>query len=284
MTGCSYPTLLLPYHSKRCVMFAFLVGVDQFVHRCRANNPPGLAMPKLKLRDGEVARSFRLHVFVARMAFLGGALVPLAPAAGQTHSSHPVEMTGSPCRPIHEKRGAFGCYTLATERLGRLPQHPLFWHLDIYPTREAADAARGPQATVVEAFGGVWLFTIAQSAWHSSGGRRVAKIGPIPLPADLDFMVMYVEATFLPGGSLAPHKHSGPELWYTLSGEQCLETPEGKLTARAGESTIVPGGTPMAPLAVGSETPRSLILVLHDATQPPSASVVDWAPKGLCSG
>jgi len=195
-----------------------------------------------------------------------------------------MEMAGTSCRPIREKRGAFGCYTLATERLGRLPQHPLFWHLTSYLTREAAEAAKGQQATVVEAFGRVWLSTIAESGWRSSGGQPVAKLGPIPLPADLDFMAMYVEATFLPGGSLPPHKHSGPELWYTLSGEQCLETPNGTMTARAGESAIVPGGTPMAPLAVGSETPRSLILVLHDATQPPSAHVQDWAPKGLCSG
>lgn len=95
---------------------------------------------------------------------------------------------------------------------------------------------------------------------------------------------MYMEATFRPGGSVAAHRHPGPELWYTLSGEQCLETPDGKTVARAGESTIIPGGTPMALLARGTELRRSLVLILHDASQPASTCIQDWTPQGLCRG
>jgi quercetin dioxygenase-like cupin family protein len=242
---------------------------------------------------GERARDHQLgkiHTFAERrvkalsvVTWLGIAWVVPWPATGQTHSPGHMEISGSPCRPISYKRSELGCYTLMTQALGPLPQDlPLFWHLDTHPTREAADAAKGPRSIVFEAFGRVWLSTIAASDRAPSGGRRVAAIGPIPLPDAAEFTAMYVEATFLPGGSVAAHRHSGPELWYTLSGEQCLETPDGKMVMRAGESVIVPGNTPMVPLAAKTQTPRSLILILHDSAQAPSTSVHDWTPKGLC--
>jgi quercetin dioxygenase-like cupin family protein len=142
--------------------------------------------------------------------------------------------------------------------------------------------AKGSRGTVVETFGKTWLLTIAEHGWHPSGGIRVAEIGPLPVPPAAAFSAMYMEATFVPGGSVAPHRHSGPEAWYTLSGEQCLETPQGRTVARAGESTIIPGGSPMALLAIGKETRRSLVLILHDSSQPASTFIQDWTPKGLC--
>jgi quercetin dioxygenase-like cupin family protein len=154
--------------------------------------------------------------------------------------------------------------------------------LDIYPTRQAAEMAKQPRGTVVESFGKTWLLTIAPREWRPDGGTRVAEIGPLPRPPATEFSAMYMEATFVPGGSVAAHRHSGPEVWYTLSGEQCLETPEGRTVAHAGESTIVPGGLPMALLAIGKEIRRSIVLILHDSSQPASTFVKDWSPKGLC--
>jgi len=58
---------------------------------------------------------------------------------------------------------------MASESLGQLSQPAVFWHLDSYPTRAAAEAAKGPRGTVVEALDRVWLFTIGESGW-----RRVA--------------------------------------------------------------------------------------------------------------
>jgi quercetin dioxygenase-like cupin family protein len=186
------------------------------------------------------------------------------------------------CPPISEKRSEIGCYTLAEQPLGALPERALFWHLDTFGTRRRAEAAKGPRSTVVEAFGQTWLLTIAERGWRAAGGNRVADIGPLPRPAAAQFTAMYLEATFVPGGSVAAHRHSGPEVWYTLSGEQCLETPEGRTIARAGESTIIRGGLPMALLTRGTETRRSVVLILHDSSQPASTFVNDWAPKGLC--
>src|SRR6476660_8080033 len=76
--------------------------------------------------------------------------------------------------PASERTSEVGCYLTATEVLGTLPQGPLFWHLYVYPTRAAAETAKGPRGTVVEAFEKVWLYTIAEPEWRISGGERIA--------------------------------------------------------------------------------------------------------------
>src|SRR6267154_6779750 len=70
--------------------------------------------------------------------------------------------------PVGERTGDVGCYLDATELVGELPQVPLFWHLYTYPTRAAAEAAKGRHGTVVESFGKVWLYTIAEAGWRPS--------------------------------------------------------------------------------------------------------------------
>ncbi len=187
------------------------------------------------------------------------------------------------CRPVSERTAELGCWITANAALGQLPQPPIFWHLDTYPTRVDAEAARGPRGTVVESLGKVWLLTIEVAGWRPSGGARVAEIGPLPVSPDAKYSAQYMEAIFTPGMTAPPHRHSGPEAWYTLTGETCLETPEGKMVGRAGGShVIVPGGPPMHLTATGTETRRALVLILHDSTQPPTTPARDWTPKGLC--
>jgi quercetin dioxygenase-like cupin family protein len=79
------------------------------------------------------------------------------------------------------------------------------------------------------------------------------------------------------------HTHSGPEAWYTLSGQTCLETPDGVMVGRAdGPPVIVPQGSPMHLTATGATERRALVLILHDASQPATTLSHDWKPKGLC--
>ena len=129
----------------------------------------------------------------------------------------------------------------------------MFWHLDAYPTRAAAQAAKGAQGAVVQSFGKVSLLTIAEEGWRPQGGERVAQIGPLPVTPGQNYSAQYMEATFTPGMTASEHIHPGPEAWFTLSGETCLETPEGKQVGRAGgQPVIVPGGPPMHLTATGS--------------------------------
>jgi quercetin dioxygenase-like cupin family protein len=167
--------------------------------------------------------------------------------------------------------------------LGLLPQGPIYWHLDTYPTRLEAEAAKGPLGTVLESFGKIWLLTIDVAAWRPTGGQRVAQIGPLPVQPNLTYSAEYMEAIFTPGMTAPAHTHSGPEAWYTVSGETCLETPNGKMIGRAGGShVIVPGGPPMHLTATGTETRRALVLILHDSTRAPTTLAPEWTPNGLC--
>jgi hypothetical protein len=62
------------------------------------------------------------------------------------------------CLPVSQRTGPVGCWIMAQEALGPLPQTPLFWHLSTFPNRAAAEGAKGPGATVMEALDQVWVF------------------------------------------------------------------------------------------------------------------------------
>jgi quercetin dioxygenase-like cupin family protein len=184
--------------------------------------------------------------------------------------------------PVSERTSEIGCYLTATQSLGLLPQSRYFWHLYIYPNRAVAEAAKGLRGAIVESFGKIWLYTIAESEWRPSTGERIAVIGPLEVDAGRPYTARYMEAVFSPGMHSTIHRHSGPEAWYLLAGTQCLETPEGIIVARAGEGAVVRQGPSMRLSSVGNETRRSVLLVLHDASQPWVNYVEDWKPKGLC--
>ncbi len=220
----------------------------------------------------------RACALMAGIVYLASAFVTADPALSRLRYR-----PGPPCLPVAQRSGAIGCWILAHESLNQLSQEPLFWHLDTYPTRAAAEAAKAPHGSVVESFGKVWLFTIAAAGWRPAGGRHVAEIGPlVPINPGVKYTAHYMEATFTPGMETPVHRHAGPEAWYTLAGEVCLETPDGKSIGHAGESTIVPGGPPMRLTITGTEQRRSLVLVLHDTSQNWVTFTNDWAPKGLC--
>ncbi|GAC1398414.1 MAG: hypothetical protein NVSMB68_14180 [Thermoanaerobaculia bacterium] len=192
--------------------------------------------------------------------------------------------TAVTCIPVSQRAGReLGCFITATQPLGKLSRKPVYWHVDTYPTRAAAEAVKGRNGTVVDSYGKVWLFTIAGANWKSAHGEHVASIGPLPLGSAKKYTAIYMEATFVPGMQSMIHRHAGPEAWYVLAGEQCLETPEGKTVVRAGESGIVRGGPPMRLTGTGTVERRSLVLILGDSSQPWASMATDWTPKGLCN-
>src|SRR5262245_41159640 len=90
------------------------------------------------------------------------------------------EGTSGACIPASERAGReFGCFIVAAQPVGSLDQ-PAFWHVETFPNRAAAETAKTAHGAVIEAFGKVWLLTIADSGWQSQGGTHLAQIGPIP--------------------------------------------------------------------------------------------------------
>jgi quercetin dioxygenase-like cupin family protein len=221
------------------------------------------------------------------------AVVGIAACASQPRSAPPQhesrgmldEATGVPgaCdTPSARRTSEIGCYLTAVEALNAAPKDPLFWYLHTYPDRIAAENARPVRGTIVESQGKVWLFTMAEANWHPSSGNFVARVGPIPVTPGKSYTVRYMEATFIPGMHTNPHRHSGAEAWFVLSGAQCLETPDGITVVRAGETALVREGPPMLLSGVGTDVRRALILVVHDSSKPWITPARDWNAKGLC--
>lgn len=208
--------------------------------------------------------------FACRLIVLAAFAILSGPAFGQatTRACGPEEAPGPAC-------------LLTRADLAVLPQGELFWHLDTFPSKAEAEAAAGPSGSVAEAFGKVWLFTIERKDWQARGATSVAVVGPLPVQPAPSYAAEYLRSVFSPGMKAPVHVHSGPEAFYAISGETCLETPQGVLT---GNGFVVPGGPPMLLMAVGSEPRRGFALILHDRTQPPTTLTEDWRPKGLCEG
>ena len=186
------------------------------------------------------------------------------------------------CKPVTERSGPEGCWILANTPLGRLPERPVFWTLDVYPDRESAQAASGPGSTVLNALDRVWLLSVGDKPAPPSKGKRMTQIGPLLIKANDEYTAQYRESIMKPGAVSRTHVHSGPEAFYTEAGETCLETPAGKQVSQPGHDVIVPQGEPMELVATGSEDRRGLVLVLHSSSKPHTTSVTDWHSTGLC--
>ena len=225
--------------------------------------------------------SYRLSL-VALIALLAP---PIASPQSGTPASADAPSPPVLCRPPAQRTGELGCYIIGDQPIGTLTQSQNFWHLDTYPAQEAANAARGPRGLVVNSFGKVWLFTIENEQWQApAGATHIASIGPLPLPAADSYAASYMEATFTPGMKSAVHDHPGPEAFYTVSGETCLETSEGMSVGRAGGAPVIAAaGLPMQLTAIGKDKREGFALVLHDQSKPGGRMVHDWVPKNLCS-
>lgn len=216
---------------------------------------------------------------------LTGVMAVAQPSAQSDHAAaEKADFEHIGCVPVTERpHSKLGCFVIASQVLGKLASAQPYWHLYSYPTLAAANAARGDSGTVVQTYGKTWLFTIAAAGWNASGGQRIARIGPLPVKSADSYTAVYMAATFVPGMKSRVHRHSGPEAWYVLAGEQCLETPGHKQVVRAGESGIVEEGPPMMLSGIGTAERRALVLILHDSSQPMTMPAGDWMPAGLCA-
>ena len=213
---------------------------------------------------------------------IGIALAMLSLGMGEAAWGEESRMLAT-CLPVSQRTGPLGCWIIAQESLGPVPETPLFWHMSTYSNRAAAEAAKGPGATVVEALDQVWLFTIGAAGVRTPGGKHIAEIGPLPVKPSTKYTAQYMEAIFPPGAETRPHTHPGPEAWYHAAGGVCLETPEGKAFGRTGDNGfIVPGDRPMRLTVTGKEERRSIVLILHETGKPASGFDTKWVPKGLC--
>lgn len=161
-------------------------------------------------------------------------------------------------------------------------------HADVLAPRRVPDAERGRGGRgsielVATAEGRHWIFAVAPNNRSFRDGDRVALVGPLPMPRRQPFVLSAALAVLPPGASSMVHTHSGPEAWYLLAGEQCLETSAGVARAGQGRTMIQRGYTPMQLNVTGKETRRALFVVVHDSATTFSAPST-WKPAGRCAG
>ena len=121
---------------------------------------------------------------------------PARPAAQKAEHNNP----GVKCtEDSPERRGEEGCTILANRPLVGSLAKPVYWHIDRFDSLEAAKKAAGPDGVAAEAHGGVWLTTVEPQTEVHHGGRHVAWIGPLVLPA-ADRYSMRVQSSLLKPG------------------------------------------------------------------------------------
>jgi hypothetical protein len=183
---------------------------------------------------------------------------------------------------INEEQAGPACL-LSHASVGRLNIDSVYWSLDKYASVDAAQRDAPQNASILKAFGSIWLFTVGPVPSRPLSGEHVAEVGPISIDKSTSYDAEFLKSIFSPGMTAPLHLHSGPEAFYAVSGDSCLETPDGVQIGRgAGNSMIVSGGPPMLLMALGPEPRKGFALILHDSTLPPTTLVHSWTPKGLC--
>ena len=183
--------------------------------------------------------------------------------------------------PPGEKRPEFGCFNIGAVTGLHFNQESVYWHLRAFGRRKAAQTAKSATGLVVEEDGRVWLSEFGPRNSAPRGGAVIAVVGPLQLPAAKSYTAVLSYAVMRPGDKSRVHTHPGPEGWYILAGEQCLETPAGAHKARAGGSMTVRSNLPMELSVTGKTLRRAFALVIHDSTQE-RGTRSDRKPAGAC--
>ena len=228
---------------------------------------------------GRIVPRFLVVVFVCAVLITpGGALAQVKPSDIHEHGA--VACIES---PIPGKRPPSAeCAILLQKKVSSLPPGSLVWRFEDFPTLKAAQDAGTPASVVVEAAGKIWLLTLGAKGGRSNGGTLVAETEVLPaIPPGPSYEIVVAEADLSPEANVMTHKHSGPETWYLLRGEQCLELPARAVRARAGQTMSAPAETPMKLNIVGPGKRDALFLIVHDSSKPFN-TLLDWSPKGLC--
>lgn len=184
--------------------------------------------------------------------------------------------------PPGEKRPEFGCFNIGVITGLHFSQASAYWHLFRFPNRKAAETAKSPTGIVAEEDGRVWLSEFGPRTMATPGGEAIAVVGPLQLPTAVSYSAVLSYAVMRPGDKSRVHTHPGPEGWYVLAGEQCLETPAGPDRARAGGTMMVRPNVPMQLNVTGTALRRAFALVIHDSAQERGIPS-DWTPSGTCS-
>ena len=210
-------------------------------------------------------------------------LLFLAALAAQAHhgGASPVPPVPGGCtEPAAANVGKPGCFSSGELRLERSPR-TIYWHVYDFADSPsaAAEAAKHRWSSVAASHGRNWLFVLGPRSAAVASGRRIALVGPMRLPKGRPMVARFLESDFPPGMRTRVHSHPGPEGFYVVEGEQCMDTPTGRRKIGAGGTFIVAGGAHMQAAPKG----RKNIAVVFYPPDVPWMRMEAWHPSGFCT-
>ena len=158
--------------------------------------------------------------------------------------------------------------SLAEKKVAELPPGPLFWRIENFAGLSQAQGAAGQWSLVAESAGKVWLFTLGPAGASSTGGTKVAEVGPILRVVAPQYLLRINEATGAPGSTTPVHTHPGSEAFFVLAGEQSIRGPHGVMRVSTGHAEAGQGADmPMQVSSTGSTDLHALVMFVVDATK-----------------
>ncbi len=179
-------------------------------------------------------------------------------------------------------QGVYVVKPAAEMKLKQLPEGPLYWRVETFPTladaqaaasryRWNADAVRheGSPALAAEVADKAWLFTLGAKGGATPGAAKVAEIGPVPPITAPEYLLRVNHGSGPPGAKTPVHTHPGSEAFYVVAGRLGQRTPHGVRHVEAGGT--MNGHEPDMPMEVfngGTSELTALIMFVVDATRP----------------
>jgi quercetin dioxygenase-like cupin family protein len=178
--------------------------------------------------------------------------------------------------------GVYVVKPVAEKRIKQLPDGPLYWRIENFPTLGQAQAAIGPDrwspntvsydgatSLAAEVAGKDWLFTLGPKGGSTPGGTEVAEIGPVPPITAPEYLLRINYGSGSPGAKTPQHSHPGSETFYVISGQLGQRTPQGVSHVDAGHTMNGhSAGMPMEVFNSGTTDLSALIMFVVDATKP----------------
>lgn len=168
-----------------------------------------------------------------------------------------------------ERRGEIGCSIVEKKPLPATLKEPAFWHIDRFDSPERAQASIGPFSVAFEAHGAWWLMSVGPPTNDHHGGTHVAEVKLSPLPKAQAYAMLIISAYIPAGMTSRVHFHSGVEAFYTVDGEQCLETRDRAFPMKKGDTLVVRTGITMRLVASGTKPRRAFAVIVYDSSKPP---------------
>ena len=197
---------------------------------------------------------------IAALAFPLAAALPSLAAEGQKYVVAPV----------------------AQKKISQLPQGPLYWRVESFPSLVEAKAAVGPDgwnpaavryesstALIAEVAGKVYVATLGAKGASTPGGTRLAEIGPLPPVSASEYLLRLNYGSGPPGSMTPVHSHPGSESFYVISGRLGQKTLQGVRYVEGGQTMNGHiADTPMEVFNAGNTDLQALIMFLVDADKP----------------